>query len=81
MANTSRKSAARAAKSGKPKRAKKVSKAPARGRSGPDAEAHIDACALEFLASEATPDADLPEARGGVEVVRGARGRTTHRDR
>ena len=81
MANTSRKSAARAAKGGKPMRATKVSKAPARGRSGPDAEAHIDACDLEFLASEATPDADLPEARGGVEGVRGARARTARRGR
>jgi hypothetical protein len=49
-----------------------------RTRAAPDEEAHIDACDLEFSESEATPDADLPGATGGVEVPRGTRGRTAN---
>jgi hypothetical protein len=78
MAKTSRRPSARAAKAGKPKRATRAMKRLARTRTVPDEEAHIDACDLEVHESEATPDADLPEARGGVEVLRGTRGRTTH---
>jgi hypothetical protein len=36
-------------------------------------EDHIDGCDVEFDESEATPDAALPAARGGVEEVRGRR--------
>lgn len=38
-------------------------------------EDHIDACDLEFRDDEATPDAELPAAKGGVEIVgrKGAR--------
>jgi hypothetical protein len=78
MAKTSRRSSARAAKAGKPKRVTRGRKAPARTRAAPDEEADIDACDLEFHEREATPDADLPEARGGVEVLRGTSGRTAH---
>lgn len=82
MARTSRKSnarAARAASAGKSKRAPKARKAPAWTRAAPDEEAHIDACDLEFRESEATPDAELPEATGGVEILRATRRRTAHR--
>lgn len=34
---------------------------------------HICACDVEFTAADATADADLPPARGGVEVVRASR--------
>jgi hypothetical protein len=78
MAKTSRKSNARAAKAGKAKRATRTRTAPGRTRAAPDEEAHIDACDLEFHESEATPDAELPEATGGVEILRGTRRRTAH---
>jgi hypothetical protein len=35
-------------------------------------EDHIDGCACEFIDSEATPDAALPPATGGVEKQRRA---------
>ncbi len=35
-------------------------------------EDHIDGCDVEFHEGEATPDAALPAARGGVEVRRRA---------
>ena len=38
-----------------------------------DASAHedgdVDGCSIEFLDNEATADADLPPARGGVETA------------
>jgi hypothetical protein len=75
MAKKSRKSNARATKAGKTKRATRPGTAHARRRAAPDQEAHIDACDLEFPESEATPDAELPEATGGVEILRGTRRR------
>jgi len=66
-------------KIGKVKRATKERKASARTPAAPDADAHIDACDLEFHESEATPDAELPTATGGVETLRRTRGRTAHR--
>lgn len=77
MATTSRKVNVRAAKTGKAKRATGARKAPARPRTA-DEEAHIDACDLEFHDSEATPDAELPAARGGVEVWQGTRRGAPH---
>jgi hypothetical protein len=77
MAKTSRKSSVGAAKAGKAKRATRARKVPARTRTT-DEEAHIDACDLEFHDSEATPDAELPEARGGVEISPRTRRRATH---
>jgi hypothetical protein len=46
---------------------------PARTRAFSDNEADVDGCDVEFTASDATPDAELPKATGGVETV--ARGR------
>jgi hypothetical protein len=37
-------------------------------RSPEDAEARIDGCDVEFTASDATPDQELPKATGGVET-------------
>jgi hypothetical protein len=38
-----------------------------------DKERHVDGCDIDFTASEATADADLPPAKGGVEPApRGA---------
>ena len=57
-------------------RGKGVSKAKRRKASGRaqdlpvHAEDHVDGCDVEFRDSEATPDAALPAARGGVEVRR-----------
>jgi hypothetical protein len=39
----------------------------------PHPEDHIDGCACEFTESDATPDAALPPARGGVATVGRAR--------
>jgi hypothetical protein len=79
MARTSRKSNARAAKAGNAERATRKRKAPARTRAAPDEEARFDACDLEFHESEGTPDAELPEAKGGVEIPRGTARRAAHR--
>jgi hypothetical protein len=78
MAKTSRKANARAAKAGKANRASRARKAPARTQATLDEEARIDACDLEFHDSEATPDAELPEATGGVEILRGTGRRAAH---
>ena len=78
MAKTSRKSKGRAAKAGKTQRATRARKVPATTRAAPDEEGHIDACDLQFHESEATPDAELPEATGGVEILRGTRRPTGH---
>ncbi len=41
----------------------------------PDEESHIDGCNVEFSEHDATPDAELPETRGGVETPRRRRGK------
>lgn len=81
MAKTSRKSKGRVAKAGKTQRAKRARKVPVATRAAPDQEAHIDACDLQFHESEVTPDAELPEATGGVEILRGTRRPTGHQRR
>jgi hypothetical protein len=40
-----------------------------------DEERHIDGCDLDFTAPKATADADLPPAKGGVELARPTKGR------
>jgi hypothetical protein len=57
--------------------AKRARKSPAQMQAPPDRQSDIDGCDLEFHESEATPDAELPEARGGVEIVRATRRRTS----
>jgi hypothetical protein len=50
------------------RRAKKAS--PRRARTvKTDHEQHIDGCDLEFQESAPTPDAELPAARGGIEII------------
>jgi len=53
----------------KAKRRKAGGKVSARAQASPvHEEDHIDGCDVEFHDGEATPDAALPAARGGVEV-------------
>ena len=75
MAKTSTKSRAAVKKAGKEaKRMSKRGKASVRAHTlNVHEENHIDGCDVEFLESEATPDAELPAAIGGVEIVRGKR--------
>ena len=61
MAKKAGKSKGRVARGGKTERAKTPGKT-----SKVHAEDHIDGCACDFLDSDATPDAELPPARGGV---------------
>jgi hypothetical protein len=75
MAKKARKSKGRVARAGKTERTK------TRGTpSQVHAEDHIDGCDFEFVDSDATPDAELPPARGGVapfgRARRGSRLRT-----
>jgi|KBSMisStaDraftv2_1062788.scaffolds.fasta_scaffold03812_8 hypothetical protein len=74
MAKTSPRSKKRT-RASKAKLATRASKAPPR-KQVPDRqeEDHIDGCDVQFLDVEATPDAELPAATGGVEIV-GRKGR------
>jgi len=58
----------------KKKSAKKKARAkPARSvmrAATPHPDDHVDGCDVAINESNATPDSELPEARGGVEVVR-----------
>lgn len=75
MAKTAGKSKARVGAAGKAKRPTKDSKAPARMQARhADDEDHVDGCDFEFHDSEATPDSELPAAKGGVEIS-GGKGR------
>lgn len=79
MAKTSRKTVGRARKAG-PRRATKTRRAPATTRAATnDAERHVDGCDIDFAQGELTADAELPEAKGGVEVLRKTRRAATRR--
>ena len=79
MAKTSRKTVGRARKAG-PRRATKTRRAPATTRAATnDAERHVDGCDIDFAQGELTADAELPEAKGGVEVLRTTRRAATRR--
>ena len=54
-----------ARKTKRPKRAARVR----RKRLLPDDETRVDGCDVEFTASDATPDAELPTATGGVATA------------
>ena len=45
-------------------------------------EDHIDGCACEIHESDATPDSELPPAKGGVAIIQGKRQKvaTAHPD-
>jgi hypothetical protein len=74
MAKSASKSKARGKGVNQAKRRKPGKKVAARAQASPaHEEDHIDGCDVEFHDSDATPDAALPVARGGVE----ARGRRT----
>lgn len=42
-------------------------------KAGQHHDDHVDGCDLEFRESEATPDHELPAAKGGVEATRAPR--------
>ena len=56
-------------KARRPKRAARVRGMPTRMRALPDNETRVDGCDVEFTASDATPDTELPKATGGVETA------------
>ena len=56
-------------------RPQRVARIKARSVAPADGEAHVDGCDVEFDERDATPDADLPPAIGGVEILRAARRR------
>lgn len=58
-----------ARKATRPKRATRNRSMPARMHALPDDETRVDGCDVEFTASDATPDAELPKATGGVETA------------
>ena len=66
---------AKVSKKTKAKRPVKKTKTPARA-SAPTAheDDHVCGCDVEIGEADATADADLPPARGGVEIVRTKRG-------
>ena len=66
---------AKVSKKTKAKRPVKKTRTPARGPA-PTAheDDHVCGCDVEIGEADATADADLPPARGGVEVVRAKRG-------
>jgi hypothetical protein len=66
---------AKVSKKTKAKRPVKKTSTPARG-AAPTAheDDHVCGCDVEIGEADATADADLPPARGGVEVVRAKRG-------
>jgi hypothetical protein len=52
------------------KRPAKKRKAPVKAQAHTSHEDdHVDGCDIDFAKAEPTADADLPAARGGVEVV------------
>ena len=74
MAKTSGRRKAHVKKADKAKRATKRRRASAKTQvAHAHEEDHIDGCDVEFPDSEATLDAELPEARGGIETVGGKR--------
>jgi hypothetical protein len=75
------KSSAKGAQSRKGSKAKRASKSHKAQSPRAHEEDHIDGCDLEFLDSEATPDAALPEARGGVEILPARRRQVSRRRR
>ena len=44
-----------------------------------DADAHMDGCDIDFKDSPMTADADLPQASGGVELIKRAPGKRRKR--
>jgi hypothetical protein len=66
---------AKVSKKAKAKRPVKKAGTPAGGRAPVAHEDdHVCGCDVEIGEADATADADLPPARGGVEVVRAKRG-------
>jgi hypothetical protein len=65
-----------AKKSVQSKRSAKTARARAARAAAPHEDDHVDGCDVDIREEDATPDADLPAATGGVEAVsRTGRGR------
>jgi hypothetical protein len=68
--NARRTTLAKVSQKSKVKRPVKKSKAPVKAQASVSHEDdHIDSCDIDFNEGEPTADADLPVAKGGVEVV------------
>ena len=63
MPKTSRK------RTGRGKKTSGAKRAPRRALAEIDHERHVDGCDADFTASAPTADADLPPAKGGIEIV------------
>jgi hypothetical protein len=81
MPKTSRTSKRRVKRTGSPKRTASLRKTAATKRTVAvtDDEGHVDGCDIDFTQSGVTLDADLPAAKGGVEIVAGARRKPARR--
>lgn len=64
---------AKASKKPKVKRPVKKARTPAGAPATAHEDDHVCGCDVEMSEADATADADLPPARGGVEVVRATR--------
>jgi len=80
MPKTSRKSTGEAKRARIFRPATRVRKKPSRMQTATDDERHIDGCDVDFNESDVTPDTELPESTGGVEIVP-TRRRTVQRRR
>jgi hypothetical protein len=69
MAKRSRRSTPRTRKTPRVK-SKRTRKAVAEIEAAVDAESNVDGCEVDFTLGAITEDAELPPAKGGVEVLR-----------
>jgi hypothetical protein len=70
MAKKSRRSTRRTRKTPRVKSRKRTTKAAADIEAAVDAETNVDGCDVDFTLGAITEDAELPPARGGVEIRR-----------
>jgi hypothetical protein len=74
--NARRRTLAKVSQKSKVKRPAKKRKAPVKAQAHASHEDdHVDSCDIDFNEAEPTADADLPAAKGGVEVVSAKRRR------
>jgi hypothetical protein len=74
--NARRRTLAKVSQKSKVKRPVKKRKAPVKAQAFASHEDdHVDGCEINFAKAALTADADLPAAKGGVEVVRAKRRR------
>jgi hypothetical protein len=74
--NARRRTLAKVSQKSKVKRPVKKRKAPVKAQAYASHEDdHVDGCEIDFAKADPTADADLPAAKGGVEVVSAKRRR------